>query len=92
MQHAPPPTPKIFAKYLKNGSTYFHQAYATLAFEQFPRISFEIGKLKTGYFLLPIGNQLMRECLAGKHDQSSIFSYYFLLIPNFFKSDDGETW
>ena len=56
-------------------------------------ISLEIKKLKTGYLLLPIGNQLMRKCLARKHDQSGIFCYYyFLLVLSYFKSDDGETW
>ena len=68
-------------EYLKNGSTDFHLQYPC-----------EIKKLKTGYLLLPIGNQLMRKCLARKHDQSGIFCYYFLLILTYFKSDDGETW
>ena len=34
----------------------------------------------------------MGECLASKHDLSGKFSYYFLLILCYFKSDDGETW
>ena len=50
-------------------------------------------KLKTGYFLLPIGNQLMRKCLARKHDQRGIFLLLlYLLILSYFRSDDGETW
>ena len=67
-------------EYLKNGSTDFHLQYLC-----------EIKKLKTGYLLLPIGNQLMRKCLARKHDQSGIF-LNFLLILTYFKSGDGETW
>ena len=68
-------------EYLKNGSTDFHLQHLC-----------EIKKLKTGYLLLPIGNQLMRKCLARKHDQNGIFCYYFLLILTYFKSDEGETW
>ena len=38
------------------------------------------------------GNQLIGECLAKRHDQSGTFSYYFLLILSYFRSDDDGTW
>ena len=51
-------------------------------------------KLKTLLHVIPCcyGNQLIGECLVGKHDKSDTFSYYLLLILSSFKSDDGETY
>ena len=66
-------------------------------FRQLTRISFEVKNLKTGYFLLPTnwgggGGGGVLGVLARKHDHSGTFSYYFLLILSFIKSDDGGSW
>ena len=42
---------KVFAEYLKNDSTDFHQTY--VIFRQSSIVSFEIKRLKTGHSLLP---------------------------------------
>ena len=42
---------RVFADYLKNGSTDFHQPY--VIFRQSSILSFEIKRLKTSHSLLP---------------------------------------
>ena len=42
---------RVFAEYLTNDSTDFHQTYVSL-FRQLSRVSFEIRSLQTGHFLL----------------------------------------
>ena len=42
---------RVFAEYLKNGSTDFHQAY--VIFWQSSKESFEIKRLKTGHSFFP---------------------------------------
>ena len=65
---------RVFAKYLKNSSTDFHQSVCH--FWAIVYNIFEIKELKQVISCCH-GNQLLRECLARKHDQSGIFLIFF---------------
>ena len=57
---------RVFAEYLKNGSTDFYQTH--VIFRQLSIIFFEIKRLKTGRPSC-YGNQFMRECWTKNHDE-----------------------
>ena len=56
---------EVFAEYIENGSTDFHQSY--VIFRQSSIVSFEIKKVKTGHSLLP-WQPIHDECCTKNHD------------------------
>ena len=83
-----PPPLRAFAEYLKKLQLTLTKLM--LLFRQLSRLYFEIKKLKTGYFVAMATNEWGSAWL--KNIIKVILFLGFLLILNYFKSDDGETW